>query len=92
MKACVCGGSNSNCRFCAGSGYVPKDRGLPVKHTRRETFSPSVILEVNLESMPQEKPYVRSKLRRSFKEIITDWAWYLLFLLVTFFITWLVSK
>jgi len=92
MKACVCGESNSNCRFCAGSGYVQEDRGLPVKHTCRETFGPSVIHEANVESKPQERPYVRSKRRRSFKEIITDWAWYLLFLLVAFFITWLVSK
>lgn len=92
MKACLCGGSNSNCRFCTGSGYVPGDRGLPVKHTRRETFGPSVIHEVNVESWPQASPYVRSKQRRSFKEIIADWAWYLLFFVVVFFITWLVSK
>ena len=29
MKPCVCGGGNSNCRFCRGSGYVEDRQGLP---------------------------------------------------------------
>jgi hypothetical protein len=29
MKPCVCNGSNDNCRYCSGSGYVPDDKPLP---------------------------------------------------------------
>jgi hypothetical protein len=29
MKPCVCNGSNDNCRYCSGSGYVPDDNPLP---------------------------------------------------------------
>lgn len=30
-KACVCQGSNENCRYCSGSGFVHDSRGLPSK-------------------------------------------------------------
>src|SRR6266849_10642908 len=29
MKPCVCNGSNDNCRYCSGSGYVPDEEPLP---------------------------------------------------------------
>jgi len=29
MKPCVCNGSNDNCRYCSGSGYVPEEKPLP---------------------------------------------------------------
>ena len=29
MKPCVCNGSNANCRYCSGSGYVPDEERLP---------------------------------------------------------------
>jgi len=29
MKPCVCNGSNANCRYCSGSGYVPDEESLP---------------------------------------------------------------
>jgi hypothetical protein len=29
MKPCVCNGSNDNCRYCSGSGYVPDEKPLP---------------------------------------------------------------
>jgi len=29
MKPCVCNGSNDNCRYCSGSGYVCDDAPLP---------------------------------------------------------------
>ena len=29
MKPCVCNGSNDNCRYCSGSGYVPDKNPLP---------------------------------------------------------------
>src|SRR2546428_7275098 len=29
MKACVCDGSNENCMYCGGSGYVDDDKALP---------------------------------------------------------------
>jgi hypothetical protein len=29
MKPCVCNGSNDNCRYCSGSGYVPNEKALP---------------------------------------------------------------
>jgi hypothetical protein len=29
MKPCVCNGSNDNCSYCSGSGYVPDEKLLP---------------------------------------------------------------
>lgn len=31
MKPCVCNGSNDNCRYCSGSGYVPDETPLPIQ-------------------------------------------------------------
>ena len=29
MRSCVCGGSNENCRWCSGSGYIREGQGAP---------------------------------------------------------------
>lgn len=29
MKPCVCNGTNDNCRYCSGSGYVSDNKPLP---------------------------------------------------------------
>ena len=37
MKPCVCNGSNANCRYCSGSGYVP-DGEHPPKGIRQNPY------------------------------------------------------
>jgi hypothetical protein len=87
MKPCVCGGSNSQCRYCSGSGYVTDGRGLPLKHTNRETFSAGPLNETT--TTPLVIPPKRS---RPPSEQLIDLAWCVLFLLITLFIAWLVKK
>jgi hypothetical protein len=60
--------------------------GLPQKRTGRKELGPAS--ELVREPPPKPKPYIRQKP----KTTITDFAWYLVFLLVAFFIAWLVSK
>lgn len=86
MKPCICGGSNTNCRYCSGSGYVSDAVGLPQNRTGREELGPAS--ELVHEPAPKPKAFVPRKRRTT----ITDLAWYLLFLLITFLIVWLVSK
>ena len=38
MKPCVCGGSNNNCRYCSGSGYVADGAGIPHKQSNRQSL------------------------------------------------------
>jgi len=37
MKPRVCGGSNDNCCYCSGSGYVPDSAPLP-RHSHRNPY------------------------------------------------------
>ena len=38
MKSCSCGGSNENCRFCFGSGYVSESQGVPSLSERSDKY------------------------------------------------------
>jgi hypothetical protein len=55
MKPCVCGGSNNNCRYCSGSGYVPDNVGLPQIRSKQETWGAG--------SEPLREPRSEEKLR-----------------------------
>ena len=55
MKPCVCGGSNENCRYCGGEGYVPDDKGLPHPPSDLETWLPE---SNTLPPVPEKRPFL----------------------------------
>jgi len=63
MKPCTCGGTNENCRYCCGSGYVPDSTPLPEGPTPRPRVPMSFIEK-------EPSPPVFAKERTNWKEII----------------------
>jgi hypothetical protein len=87
MKPCVCGGSNSNCRFCSGSGYVPESIGLPQVRSGREKRGAASV--VATEPCFEEKAPIRKEPKSTFFREM--WWGLILPLIVIFFIYFLLS-
>jgi len=65
MRPCRCGGSNENCCFCYGSGYVKDDPAhQPQPPTDLRNWLPNRLEERE----PTPRPYIRKPIR--WKEII----------------------
>ncbi len=73
MKPCVCGGSNSNCRYCSGSGYVPDNKGLPQTQSELEKWLPES--EAVKEQPLARKPLPGTRPRSFFSEM-TGCLWW----------------
>lgn len=59
MKPCVCNGSNDNCRYCSGSGYVPDEERLP-KGIRKNPY-----IGMKPSTPPQLDPKIEDEIVRS---------------------------
>ena len=61
MKPCVCAGTNSNCRYCSGSGYVANGIGLPRPKSVGDTWAPQSEIIVRAESEPGTSGFHRHR-------------------------------
>lgn len=83
MKACVCGGSNANCRYCSGSGYVSDATGLPNNRavsTRRGMWAAGSELVTARRVRPVASIMADTRSRRS-RTFSTLLPWFLVFVL-----------
>src|SRR2546422_4831483 len=94
MNPCVCAGSNENCRYCSGSGYVPDSTGLPGAPSPGQNWVPESIREPR----PQEKPTFvvgpssETKRRPSFSSETWGCLWSALVQLVLILVLFLVIR
>ena len=91
MKPCVCGGSNDNCRYCGGAGYVPDDRGLPHPPSDLEKWVPETF---TVPARQEKPPFVEGKsgsptLKEDLKGCFWGWLLWAVFALVVMFLGFL---
>jgi len=90
MKACVCGGSNENCRYCFGSGYVAKATGLPVGNRASRSWAPGSLPEPPKE---ENKHFSHGPPLSAHSELWDLLLWGLLVPLLAYLVLWvLLSK
>jgi len=63
MKPCTCNGTNDNCRFCSGSGYVSDSMPLP------KPPNPSQRIPMSFNEK-EPRPPVFAKTPTDWKEVI----------------------
>jgi hypothetical protein len=86
-KPCVCGGSNANCRYCDGSGYVRDDKAIPhLPSIGLQTWMPNSLPEVPREEMPPARFRATDAQGSSKESSGSDigWLWWLAVLLLIF--------
>jgi len=90
MKPCVCGGSNENCRYRFGSGYVTEATGLPVGNRASHSWAPESLPEPPRE---ENKHFTNGPPLSSHSELWDLLLWGVLVPLLAYLVLWvLLSK